>query len=309
MNTENEAKTVEAKVVEEKDVPKVLIGVPILAWTHEFATSFLNFWTDLMTCSYPGIKFHVGYEFMYRKPVHMAEEALAEKALDTGCTHLLLMDDDIYDVSSNDFVTLLLADKDVVSGIMHASGFPFAMCAFRRYDTSKAVAEQPILRGPARLYEVPVDQRVGLQKVDLVPFPFTLIKTSVFRKLRKPWFTCNTQAPTDSWFADSVLTKGMEYYAHFDVWLNHRGITRYNVQKWAEIGMIDAQAKGNTNVVTLTPEEMQRHEVAMRMRLAEAEKQAKVKGTERMKFYDKDPDKGIASPIRETEEVTTLKES
>lgn len=278
--------------------PKILIGVPILAWTHEFATSFLNFWTELMTYKQKGLKFHVGYEFMYRKPVHMAEEALAEHAINTGCTHLLLMDDDIYDITAKDFVTLLQADKDVVSGIMHASGFPYAMCAFRRYNLDTKVADQPILKGPARLYEIPPEQRTGLQKVDLVPFCFTLIKTEVFKKLRKPWFTCNTQAPTDSWFADTVLSKGMEYYAHFDVWLNHRGVTKYNVQKWVELGMINSQVKDAGNVVQLSPEDMKRHEVVMRMKLEAAEAESKKRGIAKQKFFDKDDKKGIAKPIR-----------
>ena len=295
------AKAKENKAKLEKGIPKILIGVPILAWTHEFATSFLSFWTDLMTCKYPGLKFHVGYEFMYRKPVHMAEEALAEHALNTECTHLLLMDDDIYDVTSKDFVTLLQADKDVVAGIMHASGFPHAMCAFRRYNLDTKVADQPILRGPARLYEVPPEQRKGLQKVDLVPFCFTLIKTDVFRRLRKPWFTCNTQAPTDSWFADTVLTKGMEYYAHFDVWLNHRGVTRHNVGKWVELGMIDAQTKNPASVVNISPEEMKRHEAMMRVKLEEAERQSKKLGVAKQKFYDKNPRKAIAEPLGKRE--------
>lgn len=288
--------TEENKAIEQVVTPKVLIGVPILAWTHEFATSFLNFWTDLMTCKYDGVKFHVSYEFMYRKPVHMAEEALAEHAVNTGCTHLLLMDDDIYDVTSQDFVTLLKADKDVVGGIMHASGFPYAMCAFRRYNLDTKVADQPILKGPARLYEIPPEQRTGLQKVDLIPFCFTLIKTDVFRKLRRPWFTCNSQAPTDSWFADAVLTKELEYYAHFDVWLNHRGVTRHNVSKWVEMGMINEQAKGGANIVQLTPDEMKRHEAVMRVKLEAAEIEAKKRGIGKQKFYDRG-DTEIAEPI------------
>jgi len=169
------AKAQKTKVKEEVIMPKILIGVPILAWTHEFAQSFLNFWTDLMTYQHKGRKFHIGYHFMYRVPVHKAEETLAQMAVDSGCTHLLLMDDDIYDVTVKDFLTLLDADKDVVAGVMHTSGFPYAMCAFRRYDTKTKVADQPILKGPARLYEVPPEQRKGLQKVDLVPFGFTLI--------------------------------------------------------------------------------------------------------------------------------------
>lgn len=289
--------TKEVKTKGEMIVPKILIGVPILAWTHEFATSFLNFWTSVMTYKQKGVKFHVGYEFMYRKPVHMAEEMLAEHAINTGCTHLLLMDDDIYDVTAEDLVTLLKADKDVVSGIMYASGFPYAMCAFRRFDTTTKVADQPILKGPARLYEIPPEQRQGLQKVDLVPFCFTLIKVDVFKRLRKPWFTCNTQAPTDSWFADTVLTKGMEYYAHFGVWLNHRGVTRHNVQKWVEMGMIDAQTKQAGSVVNISPEDMKRHEAVMRMKLEDAEKASKARGIAQQKFFDKNEKGGIASPV------------
>ena len=39
------------------EIPRILIGVPILAWTHEFATSFLDFWTDLMTYQNKGTAF------------------------------------------------------------------------------------------------------------------------------------------------------------------------------------------------------------------------------------------------------------
>ncbi|MBU2052501.1 hypothetical protein KKH13_04830 [Patescibacteria group bacterium] len=286
----------EAIPVVEKPVPKVLIGVPILSWTHEFATSFLRFWTDLMTCHYEGVKFHVGYEFAYRRPVHMAEEDLAQKAIDSGCTHLLLMDDDIYDITSKDFVTLLQADKDVVGGIMHASGFPYAMCAFRRYDLDASVAEQPILKGPARLYEIPPEQRVGLQKVDLIPFAFTLIKTEALKKLKRPWFTCNNQAPTDSWFADSVLTGGMEYYAHFDVWLNHRGVHRDNQNLWVQMGMVESKRTGSNTIVELTPEDMKRHEVMMRMKLEDAEKRSKENCLGKMKFFSKEVE-GVGTPV------------
>lgn len=267
--------------------PRILIGVPILSWTHEFAESFLKFWTDLMTYQHKGRRFHVGYRFVYRKPVHMAEEELAQLAVDSGCTHILLMDDDIYDVTPEDLLKLLDADKDVISGIMYASGFPHAMCAFRRYSLDTKVADQPILKGPCRLYEVPPEQRVGVQPIDLVPFCFTLIKTSVFAKIPKPWFTCNTQAPTDSWFMDTVMNAGIKPFAHFDVWLNHRGVTRFNQPLWVQIGMANMQAKSPASIVTLTPEEMARHEAFMRMKLEEAEKTLKGKVVEGIRWYEK----------------------
>lgn len=278
-------------------VPKILIGVPILSWTHEFAESFLKFWTDLMTFQHKGKRFHVGYRFVYRAPVHRAEEQLAELAVQTECTHLLLMDDDIYDVTANDLMKLLDADKDVVAGIMHASGFPYAMCAFRRYDPNSKVADQPILKGPARLYEVPPEQRKGVQRVDLIPFCFTLIKTDVFKKIKKPWFNPDTQAPTDSWFADTILGAGLEYYAHFDVWLNHRGIYRENQPLWVQIGLIENQRKAGTQVVQLTPDEMRRHEAFMRVKLEEAESLAKSKASESVSFMGKTKRTAIARPL------------
>jgi len=281
-------------VVKEVETPKILIGVPILAWTHEFAESFLSFWTSLMTYQHKGRKFHVGYKFMYRRPVHMAEEELAQFALDAGCTHLLLMDDDIYDVTPEDLLKLLDADKDVISGIMYASGFPHAMCAFRRYDPNAKVADQPILKGPCRLYEVPPEQRVGAQPIDLVPFCFTLIKTDVFRKIERPWFTCNTQAPTDSWFMDAVMAKGIKPFAHFDVWLNHRGVTKDNQPLWVQMGMQKAQKAGGASVVGLTPEEMQRHEAFMRVKLEAAEKSMKEEAIKKQKWFEKNKEVPIA---------------
>ena len=279
------------KKTKAKVIPKILIGVPILAWTHEFATSFLEFWTDLMMYDATKRSFHVGYKFMYRRPVHMAEEELALFALDSGCTHLLLMDDDIYDVKAEDLLTLLDADKDVVGGIMHTSGFPHAMCAFRRYNKKTKVVDQPILKGPARLYEVPPEQREGLQKVDLIPFAFTLIKTKVFKDLKRPWFKCDTQAPTDSWFADRLLAKKLDYYAHFGVWLNHRGIKRDNQHLHVQLGMVEAQAANKSQIVSLTAEEMRRHEAMMEMKLADAEKESKISTLERQPFYSKDSKK------------------
>lgn len=280
-------------------IPKILIGVPLLGWSHDFATSFLTFWTQLMTYKQKGRRFHVGYRFVYRKPVQMAEEELAQFAVDSGCTHLLLMDDDIYDVTADMLFALLDADKDVIGGIMHTGGFPYAMCAFRRYDRKTKVKEQPILKGPARLYEVPHDQRQGIQKVDLIPFAFTLIKTKIFKEIKKPWFECDNQAPTDSWFADRMLDQGYEYYAHFGVWLNHRGITRGNQPIYTQLGMYEQQTKNGDNIIMLTREEMKKHELMMIEKLETAEAIQKESAIKKQKWYDKDPKKAIATPIVE----------
>lgn len=286
MDKELEQLQQDLNVIEKQDqpVPKILIGVPILAWTHDFALSFLNFWTELMT--YNGRRFHVGFEFRYRRPVHLAEEELAQHAIDVGCTHLLLMDDDIFNVTAQDLFTLLDADKDVVGGIMHTNGFPYTVCAFRRFDHTKSVAEQPKLTTSTRLYEIPLDQRTGVQPVDLIPFGFTLIKTSVFNKIPKPWFKCDADAPTDSWFADSVLDAGLEYFAHFGVWLNHNGTDRFNVDAKRQLGFAEMQRKNaEARIVGLTPEEMSIHDRMIQQKMEQAEEEFRKRRIDNAKFY------------------------
>ena len=293
------AKKIKKTLARKKDVviPKILIGVPILNWTHEFATSFLQFWTDLVTYQHKGRRFHVAYKFMHRCPVHMAEEHLVQMAIDSDCTHILFMDDDIYDVTAEMFLKLLDDDKDIVGGIMHASGFPYAMCAFRRYDTKKKVSEMPILKGAARLYEIPPEQRKGLVKVDLMAYCFTLFKTKIFKKLKKPWFTRNTQAPTDSWFSDTVLKAKLQYYVDFDVYVNHRGVTVENRHLWFEMGL-QKQRKDSGRMIMLTPEEMQRHEAMMRMKLADAEAKLTNERSTNIKFLEKSKGRAIATKIK-----------
>jgi len=278
-------------------IPKILIGVPILSWTHEFAISFLNFWTDLMTYQHKGRKFHVGFEFKYRRPVQLAEEELAQMAIDSECTHLLLMDDDIYDVNAEMLLKLLDANKDVIGGVMYSSGFPHAMCAFRRYDQTKTVAEQPYLKTSTRLYEIPEKERVGIQMVDLIPFAFTLIKTSGFSKLEKPWFKCDPCAPTDSWFADSILNAKLEYFVHFDVWVNHRGVRRENVQAWQQLGFQNSQSKNEGRIVVLSTEEMAKQEQMVQQKMAEAEEKFKLEKQTRIKFYERNKDVEVGTLV------------
>lgn len=298
MAEEREIKTTEP-------IPKILIGVPILSWTHEFAESFLKFWTDLMTYSNKGRKFHVAYKFAYRRPVHMAEQEIVELAISSGCTHVLLMDDDIYDITADMLLKLLDADKDVIAGLMYTSGFPYSLCAFRRYNPETKVVDQPVLHGPARLYEIPPDQREGVQWCDLVPFCFTLIKTSVFSRIKKVdgmWFKCTVQAPTDSWFCDDIIELGIYPHVHFDVWLNHRGITRYNQPQWAQLGMANQQAQGGNQIINLTPEEMARHFAAMSLKLKEAEEKAKKRMADKLQFYERNETDPIGKLVEKPKE-------
>lgn len=273
---------------------RILIGVCILSYTHEFVQSFLKFWQQI--CTMERGKIQVGFHFVYRRPSHIGEIELVKVAKFNKCTHILFMDDDIYDVTVEDLHKLIDADKDIISGHMYASKFPFASCAFRRYNTEKKVIDMPSDNSMYRLYEVPcqctecgcqmthwdmrycpscgVPQDNLVQPVDLIPLPFALVKVSLFDRLKKPWFHCSEHYPTDSWLADRCIEAGVQEYCHMGVRLNHNGIndvTRpFELNKGLELN----KAKGK-GLVHLTQEDMDKHQYFLHQKMQEAELKCK----------------------------------
>ncbi len=257
---------------------RILIGVPMLAVSFEFFESFLKFWTELVLKGDP--RYEISYLFAYRKPVHMAEEWLIKQAQYNKCTHILLMDDDIFDVTAADLNKL-----------------PHAMCTFRRYDRSKRVIDMPADTSMYRLYEIPCTctkcnhpqshwdvkfcpvcgetLNLEIQPVDLVPFPFTLIDLKVFDKIKLPWFHCTNGYPTDSWFCDRCLEVGIQPYAHMTVRLNHAGITDATKPHFMQMGMVKAQQ--SKAVVHLSPQQMDLHQSLLFNKMKEVEESTKPK--------------------------------
>ncbi len=274
---------------------RIMIGIPMLAVSYEFFVSFLKFWTEL--CLKRDPRYEITYLFAYRKPVHMAEEWLVKQALFNKCTHILFMDDDIFDVTAADLNKLVDANKDFISGVMHASQFPHAQCTFRRYDTSKRVIDMPADNSMYRLYEIPalctecghpqthwdvkfcpacgVDLDIAIQPVDLVPFPFTLMNLDIFKKIKEPWFHCTNGYPTDSWFCDRCLEAGIQPYAHMTVRLNHAGVTDVTKPHFMQMGMAKAQMA--KSIVHLSPEQMDIHQNLLFNKMQAVEAQARTK--------------------------------
>lgn len=274
---------------------RIMIGIPILTYSHEFVQSFMKFWTQLCLMEeVEGKKpFQVGYHFMYRKPVHMAELELVKIAQWNKCTHILLMDDDIYDVTVADLQKLVDAKKEVIGGVMYASKFPYAMCVFRRYDTNKKVIDMPADNSMFRLYEVPCHcTQCGfglshwdakfcpvcgaandnvIQKADLIPFPFTLIDLKVFDKIKKPWFHCTEGYPTDSWFCDRCHEAGIPIYAHMGVRLNHNGVSDVTRGHLFNLELEKRKTQQNPGIVPISEADMEKHQFILHQKMQEAE--------------------------------------
>lgn len=274
---------------------RIMIAVPMLAVSYEFFESFLKFWTEL--CLQRSRKYEVCYHFAYRKPVHMAEEYLVKMAQFNKCTHILLMDDDIFDVTAADLDKLVDAKKEFISGVMHASKFPHAMCVFRRYDTTKRVIDMPADTSMYRLYEIPAkcpechcpqahwdvkycpncgsNIDITVQECDLTPFPFTLIDLKIFDKIKQPWFHCTNGYPTDSWFCDRLMEAGYKPHAHMLVRLNHAGISDATRPYYMQMGM--ARMQQSKAVVTISPDQMELHQQLLMGRMRQVEESIKPK--------------------------------
>ena len=255
---------------------KLLVGVPILTPSFEFFVSWTNLWEELIKSN-----IEVAYSFTYRQPGHIAQDKFAKLAVANDCTHLLLMDDDVYDVSLKDVFSLKNRNVDVVGGAMFSSLNGTNLCAKRKIDPCSNMMEYADKKSePFSMYAVPEPDWKGLQEVDLLSFGCTLIKTSVFKKLDKsPFWDDSGMLLTDSIFCQRCADKDIKTYVDFDVWLNHRGVTLQTHKLYGRIHQLKTSDENPTIVISKNVQEV--HMKLMRQIMEEAQARfAKRKGEE-----------------------------
>ena len=202
--------------------PKILIGMPTFGLDpnpNRWLASLVVITQDLKRA---GIEF--GFNFQYRKTIHKAENAIIKTALTNGFTHLLRLDDDIWGVQPGDVMKLVDADKDFISAVMYIRGFPYSRCAFKKVDPKMTLSECE-RKGRETLIEADGD---GIIPVDLTAFPFTLFKTSIYSKMKYPWFDAADKASPDAQFCQKCLDLGVQPYSHMDITVNHQEVTPWN---------------------------------------------------------------------------------
>ena len=314
--------------------PIILVAVKTLNINFRFHQSFLKFWEECIKyiSSMENPPFKLGYYFVNRKPTHIADTMSVNVAKVYGCTHILFIDDDVYDFNLAMLQELLKCDKDVISAVMYTSQFPYSMCTFRRYLPDHTVSEQPNRRGIFKLYEVPcicphckaegnftnfngnwmlkfcavcgkelIDFHI--QPVDLIPFPFTLIKMSVFDRIAKPWFHCSVDFPPDSWFADRCADAGIQEYAHMLVRVNHNEIDDLNRGFRFQEGL--EKMKQAKAVVEISAEQMALHERLMSEKMEEAELSSGMKDIHFIESKDSPTPLPLVPKPKETSNVQT----
>lgn len=209
-------------LTEKNKAMKILIACPTFGVDpnpHRWLNSLCTIIQDLKRV---GVEF--GFFFPYREKIHDAENKIIQKALTNKYTHILRMDDDVWGIQSGDVLKLIVADKDFISGVMFVRGFPFSRCAFRKVNPKLSLLECE-KAGRFSLGEIDGD---GVQPVDLTASPFTLFKTSIFDKMKYPWYDAALKGAPDGQFCQKCLNVGVQPHVHMDIQINHGEVTPWN---------------------------------------------------------------------------------
>lgn len=180
------------------------IGIPLRGWhTHwKFSRSFAFMqkpWKWNLLDSPRGI-------------VDQSRNAIAQKALDVGMSHVLFLDDD-HTHPPDLFFRLFSHNKDVVGALGFRRIEPFSPCVFSWTTCDKT--------GNLKVRERPDLIKTGLQKVDAIGFGAVLIKMSVFQQLGPPPWWKFGEVGEDLHFCSLCAEKGIEIWCDTDVIVPH----------------------------------------------------------------------------------------
>lgn len=202
-----------------KKTLRVAVCVPThSSWQPEFGQSLCMAVADFLTSKFdnyePGVKLSVARgSLLCQQRTDLVEDALASK-----CDYILFVDDDM--VFSQDTIQLLLeADKDIIAANCVTKTMP-------PVPTARSLPGKPIYTRP---------DSTGVEEVLTVGTGIMLIKSSVFAKLPKPWFSQpwlanGNQQGEDVYFCQKARAHGFSIYISHDVSKNvlHTGEFHYN---------------------------------------------------------------------------------
>lgn len=114
---------------------------------------------------------------------------MIQQALDTNCTHILFIDDDML-VQPDVLIRLASHDKDIVSGLY----------LMRNYPHTPVIFESALDDGRCMGHLLSNEEN-GLIPIVNAGLGLVMIKTDVFRAMEKPWIRLG-QIDTDQWCDD-----------------------------------------------------------------------------------------------------------
>jgi len=145
--------------------------------------------------------------------VHVSRNGLAQLALERKHTHIWMIDDYQFGFDAEMLKGLLAHDVDVVAPLRFMRQAPFepTMCYFDQQGRPRSIVDYP---------------RKSFFEVAAVAIPGCLIKTSVFEKIRWPWFQPAVTADRkwvseDFVFCMALRSAGIKIYADTNYCISH----------------------------------------------------------------------------------------
>lgn len=226
---------VDSPVVEtNRKIVKVMFGIPNeghtepLAYDNRLAMA-IHFGT-LQALSSQGVKKYSGieydypdnteYEFYLRTVGHtfpaLARESLCTDAVDAGMDYVFMIDDDM--VSEVDiFERLIKNNVDICAALAFTRFKPYKPVLYELNSGYDPVARKNYYINTP-IFNYPKDKLV---QCDAVGFGAVLIKTEVFKKMKKPWFMTTSGPGEDIFFCHSAGKAGFDIFMDTRVKIGH----------------------------------------------------------------------------------------
>lgn len=206
---------------------KVLIAMPTLGLNpnpQEWFDSYNRLLNDIRRHG-----FSHAFLFPYRTTWWPANNAIWDTAFAHKFDYILRMDDDIWQVPHDAFTSLMEADKDVIGAAYCNRRWPYNVQALVRNNPEQDLVEtshnQELTLSPVQGYGY---KGKDVQKVDLIGFGLTLIKTAPFKRFLRPMYKGAETTPDDTYFGQMCLANNIEQYVHFGVRVTHAHVTLEN---------------------------------------------------------------------------------
>ncbi len=179
-------------------------------------------------------------EFVYLRPsfpnvdIGRIRNDLVNQALNSGCTHLLMLDTDQIYRDSDLISKLVLHDLDVVNALVYRRYPPFDHLCMNWDDE-------------AQMYYKTDDEEVfkkGLVEVDATGTGCVLYKTDVFRKIEQPWFEFSIgpdgkPVGEDVNFCKKLKEKGYKIFVDCSINIGHLSTLEVNESTYRMYKMLN----------------------------------------------------------------------
>lgn len=187
----------------------------------------------------------------FQRPLHQAQATAVEWARKLKASHILFTEDDQWGYPVDGLDVLLEADKDVIGFKTYSRRYPFCSLFLRKKEEGSMITRETKL-APVSWTGKEID------KVDLISWAFTLVRTDVFDKIDNP-FEVWGKVPTDSYFAQMCAEAGIDIWGHFGFTIGHGDFGPEEIPTRRTQFELCSQTEP-TNGLEVYPEKMDAHE-------------------------------------------------